>query len=328
MKRRTQLLTFLLFLSFLCCFTLSSYAQVTIKSDASPDFTGAKFYTLEDTRVPTRLAPDEKDTGYIDPGDVCQVVDASGSTYWKVKYPIYSGYKTAYAKKTAILSNSNYAKKISISYDKTVYRRSDMKKPFGTVDTTEDFYMLTPISDGKAQIMYSITGGGYKIGWIYASTDADPPQTLTRGLYKNNNLSSKITCGYNGYNNTPGMHEGIDFARYKGATIYSLIDGEVIKVVEGDDKRLSSSLSSVYIYDETRDMTVIYLHLDPNIKEGTIKKGTAIGTESNRGKNMNTHTHVEVRSGRKETYAKSVSDYTLENPNPTPYWNVKGYIIQ
>lgn len=37
--------------------------------------------------------------------------------------------------------------------------------------------------------------------------------------------------------------------------------------------------------------------------------------------------HVEVYNGKVGYAKKSVGDYKLENPNPTSYWNSKGYII-
>jgi len=40
------------------------------------------------------------------------------------------------------------------------------------------------------------------------------------------------------------------------------------------------------------------------------------------------HTHVEMRPGRQTHAAKSVSDPTLDNPNPTSFWNNRGYNVR
>ena len=40
------------------------------------------------------------------------------------------------------------------------------------------------------------------------------------------------------------------------------------------------------------------------------------------------HTHVEMRLGRKELAAKSVDDSTPDNPNPTSFWNARGYDVR
>jgi murein DD-endopeptidase MepM/ murein hydrolase activator NlpD len=203
-----------------------------------------------------------------------------------------------------------------------------MKTSFGTAYTTDTVTQLGSVQNGKAQIKYNVTGG-WKIGWIYSNNinDGSTPvvnNTLTRGLYNNSSLSSKITCGFDGYQSTPGRHEGIDFALGYGKNVYSLIDGEVINVIQGSN---SGSLSTISIYDAASNKSVIYLHSAPKVSVGQkVKKGDLIATESNRG--ATTHTHVEVRNGRQTHAAKSVNDPVLDNQNPTAYWNSKGYKVE
>jgi len=152
---------------------------------------------------------------------------------------------------------------------------------------------------------------------------------LSYGLYKNSN--ARITCGFDGYVNIKGRHEGIDINCYMDAPVYSLTDGVITNVVYG--KEGSSGLSTIAIYNEKTNKTVVYLHSAPisGLREGnTIKKGDEIASESWRGISSpsDRHTHIEVRDGKKTCAAKSVNDYTLDNPNPTSFWNSQGYIIK
>ena len=136
-------------------------------------------------------------------------------------------------------------------------------------------------------------------------------------MYKNS--GGRISCDFDGYVNTQGKHEGIDFAKGRGSAVYSLIDGKVIYV---NNTSSSSSLSTLSIYDEKNDQSVIYLHTaDICVSTGNyVKQGDLVAYESDRGAGGSPHTHIEVRDGWKQKAAKSVNDYTLENSNPYPYW--------
>ena len=133
-----------------------------------------------------------------------------------------------------------------------------------------------------------------------------------------NGSGGKMTCDFDGYKSTPGHHEGIDFQATDGvgASIYSLIDGEVIRVDN------SEKLSTLAIYDTINNKSVIYLHGTYSVSVGDIiRQGQAVGTESDKGANA-AHTHIEVRDGKKQSAAKSVNDPILDNPNPYSYWNL------
>ncbi len=110
-----------------------------------------------------------------------------------------------------------------------------------------------------------------------------------------------------------------------------MTDGVVIRVTEGYNG--SNGLSTIAIYSEATGKTVIYLHTNPkdSLRTGqTIAKGDLIATEAWRGcsKASDAHTHVEVRNGYCTSAAKSVKDYTLENENPTSFWNSQGYSVK
>lgn len=183
---------------------------------------------------------------------------------------------------------------------------------------------------------------------IAAGAKADLSSTL-----KNNNASHRIgatrtnlsystykqsggylLCGFDGYGkgicgNIAGRHEGIDVKRGYGSPGYALVSGKVLNVARGS----SSSLSTIAIYNATYDRTIIYLHSAPlsSLAAGqTIAVGQQLGTENYRGAGTqsNAHTHVEMRVGQKTLAAVSKNDYTLDNPDPTSFWNARTYNVK
>lgn len=165
--------------------------------------------------------------------------------------------------------------------------------------------------------------------WWVTNAAAQSTQTagssLTNALYGINSSKSLITCGYDGYVNTKGKHEGIDFKLGSGKPVYSLVNGTITGLKRGS----SSSLSSVAIYDSTHNLTFVVLHSKPlsGLYVGqSISVGQQLATEDKRGASS-VHTHIEIRPGKKTGAAKSVNDYTLENPNPTPLYQQLGYQV-
>lgn len=198
---------------------------------------------------------------------------------------------------------------------------------------------ITTMPYGSAVQEYSRSNGWSKVtyngntGYCSTSYLSTPKpvinKNLSAALY--NNSGAYISCGFDGYKNTKGRHEGIDVKYKLNAPIYSLTDGVVVRVANGSLG--SSGLSTIAIYNSATNKTVIYLHSAPvsGLYAGkTVKKGDKIGTESWRGISSSTssHTHVEVRNGRQGYAAKSVNDYTLDNSNPTSFWNSMGYTVK
>lgn len=185
-------------------------------------------------------------------------------------------------------------------------------------------------TDNGTNIQVFSKNGGSNQKWKLNSASAGST-TLTNALYQINVSGSYITCGFDGYKNTKGRHEGIDFKRSIGASVYSLTDGVVTRVSAG--RTGSSGLSTIAIYNSAANKTVVYLHSAPlsGIKVGSsIKRGQKIATESWRGVSSSSgaHTHVEVRSGKRTAAAKSVNDYTLDNANPKSFWESQGYSVK
>ncbi len=154
------------------------------------------------------------------------------------------------------------------------------------------------------------------------------PTYMSAGLYRQL-PGGRITAGFDGYVNTPGKHEGIDIAKGVGSPVRALVSGKVINIARG--ARGSGGLSTIAVYNATYNKTIIYLHSAPlsTLYVGqSVSKGQQIATEDWRGVSSESaaHTHVEMRLGQKMTAAKSVNDYVLENPDPTTFWNARGYV--
>lgn len=113
---------------------------------------------------------------------------------------------------------------------------------------------------------------------------------MTSVLYNNDNLDSKISCGFDGYKNTPGRHEGIDFSYKMGANVYALTGGEVtVTYAKKKDGTIDKTgLTQIAVYDAEAGKTVIYLHADPLVETGdVINPGDLIALESNKGSKNN-----------------------------------------
>lgn len=152
---------------------------------------------------------------------------------------------------------------------------------------------------------------------------------LESGLYKTD--SGYISSYFDGYVSTSGRHEGIDFARGAGVSVYSMTQGYVIRKTEGVNGSTNAGgvLSTLSIYNRDQDFTIVYLHLNPanGLAVGDfVSRGQLIGTEANRGAGA-AHTHVEYRPGRHESAAKSVDDPVLDNPSPSLFWRDHGYNV-
>ena len=80
-----------------------------------------------------------------------------------------------------------------------------------------------------------------------AATNAEVRSKMIDILY--GGAGGRMSCDFDGYVSTSGRHEGIDFVSSKGAgaSIYSLISGEVTRVTN------ANKLSTLAIYDSQRE---------------------------------------------------------------------------
>ncbi len=149
---------------------------------------------------------------------------------------------------------------------------------------------------------------------VSAYNKSELQQKLISAVY--NGAGGRLSCDFDGYTSTVGRHEGIDIALYKGANVYSVIDGEVTAA-----RTASGGLTTIAIYNSEYNLTVIYLHSQNfAVSVGNhVSKGQLISHEGTGG-TSSAHTHVEIRLGRQSYASVSQNDSKLDNPDPYPYW--------
>lgn len=292
-----------------------------------------KINVYKDKSLKTRgtCSPSKAYNSYIDKGDVLYLYEIT-SSYIKASFPTSNGRRTGFIARGDLgISSPSHVSKAT---GKATTYASPGGKSYGYFENGDQVYAVGT-SGSHTAIIYSAKSGkrSYKLGWAKSDDynryckGAKYSGNLSDSLYKNS--SAYISCGFDGYRNTSGRHEGIDFKYKLDAPIYSLTDGKVLRVVSGSTGR--SGLSTIAIYYAAADKTVIYLHAKPCVSAGqNVSKGDKIGYESWRGisSKSSSHTHVEVRNGKKEYAAKSVGDSTLDNNNPASFWKSLGYAIK
>ena len=271
-------------------------------------------------------------TGKVYGSDKCKILNVSGDTL-TLEYPTSKGNRTAYVKKSSFTPGDFYSVETqTMSSKQTAYAYETGNSKIGTVYQNDTVYVLYRGSQ-RQQVIYPLDGGGYKCGWVGVNSSSSSnsnnsgnnngQRTITNTLYGINSSNSRISCGFDGYTSTKGRHEGIDFSLGQGRAIYSLVNGTVTRVTAGG----GSKLSTIAIYDSSHNITFVVLHSKPSVSVGqNISIGQQIGTEDKRGASS-AHTHLEIRTGRRTAAAKSLNDYTLDNPNPAPYYQQLGYQV-
>jgi len=317
-----------------------------------------KINVYKDKTCKTRgtATPSKKYDAYISKNDVCYIYEIAAS-YIKVNYPASGERRTGFIKRSDLFDKTAPEEYISSAKDSvTVYKAEGSS----SIAKGDEVWRVDPKNGytGYRAVIYEAKSGkrAYKMGYItlddldkvkngakdgetgekpVSRTDKLEAVSMTSVLYNLSASSSKLTCGFDGYKTTSGRHEGIDFKNENSADVFSLTNGIVTNVVEGKNgvKKNGGALSTIAIYDETNNKTVVYLHSNPvdTLKVGQkISKGDKIATEAWRGCSTSKkgHTHVEVREGRKTGAAKSTDDYTLDNKNPKSYWQSLGYEVR
>lgn len=109
--------------------------------------------------------------GYIDGStDKCVLLQIYSNGWCKVNYPTGSLTKTGYCEVSAFVDPETEVKPYTARAGETVkvYRTSAMEVQFGSVWDTDTFTVIAKKGE-LLQIIYPKDGGGYKMGWIYAS---------------------------------------------------------------------------------------------------------------------------------------------------------------
>ena len=108
-------------------------------------------------------------------------VNGNGTLVAYIDYPIGESYGNKGYIELWLVGGSWSGSSWKASSNQTIYKRSDLSDPIGTMETGDTVYTLQE-SDGKRQVMYSLTGGGWKIGWYQISGGQSGGGTATKRL--------------------------------------------------------------------------------------------------------------------------------------------------
>lgn len=348
MKKFTRFATALLALVLLIsAFPISAFAAANWPSLSESGYcemvAPMNLNVYKDSSLKTRgtASPAKAYNASISKNDLLYIYKINGTCVY-LSYPTAQGRRLGYCSTAQLFGVTAPKEVITAKVKVTTYKSASTASRSGSVAVNDKVYKLGTTSSGFALVIYPARSGarGYKAAFVTksdyekmnigsGSNNANSgSQKMSYALYKG---SGYISCGFDGYSSTSGRHEGIDFVKGRGSAVYSLTDGVITRVTEG--ARGSSGLSTIAIYNAASDKTIIYLHADPlnSLKVGQkISRGQQIATEDWRGLSASskTHTHVEVRSGRRTAAAKSVGDSVLNNFNPTSFWQSQGYTVK
>lgn len=310
--------------------SISTKAYIETKAETQIDVYKNKWRTTRGT-----CSPAKSYYAYIDPDDTVKILAIyTNADSALVEYPTSSGNRRGYVKLDTLFYHAPKFDFKATASANTYVRPYGAK--YGSIAKGDTVYHVGE-SNNHVLVIYTAKSGSraYKLAYItkqdYSKMQEEiSTNTMSNALYQINSTTSKLTCNFDGYVNTKGRHEGIDFAYKIGAKVYSLTDGKIIRIEMG--KTGSSGLSTIAIYNEQSNKTVIYLHAAPlaDLKVGTyVSKGQQIATESWRGMSSqkSAHTHVEVRDGQRKYAATSVNDSKLDNSNPYAFWISQGYKV-
>ena len=303
-------------------------------------------YQNPDMTVRGSAVPKKAYNSYIDGGDDLRLLGfVNNGAGVIVSYPVGSNVRrTAYMPTKTLFGVSKPVESFIAKASVPVYKIvGNTVTKWGSTAIGDRMIRCANTANGQYILCFyeAVSGNrGWKVGFFKLSdfekvkgnesvSQDSSNKSMSYALYKSS--GGRISCGFDGYVNTKGRHEGIDLVKSYGSAVYSLTDGVITRVTQGYNG--SKGLSTIAIYSETTNKTVVYLHTDPldNLYVGQrIAKGQQIATEAWHGcsSSSGTHTHIEVRNGRKTAAAVSVGDYTLDNPNPTAFWNSQGYVVK
>ncbi len=107
--------------------------------------------------------------GTIYTTDLCTINHIYKNGWCQVTYPTSSSTKTAYTKISNFVYNTSYTPKTyKSSAAITTYETKSLTTKFGSVGSNSTFYAISEYGSAT-QVMYKISAGGYKFGWIKTS---------------------------------------------------------------------------------------------------------------------------------------------------------------
>ena len=135
-------------------------------------FSSIVTYAISTGHVTTYKDIEGENTGWIDgEADQCTIEKIYKNGWIRVRYPISSGYRSAYCPLDEFIEPEHRMtpQEVSFQINQPVYRRSDLSEKIGSVYSTDTAYCVA--GDGNViQIVYPLDAGGWKMGWVSRNT--------------------------------------------------------------------------------------------------------------------------------------------------------------
>ena len=280
-------------------------AWPSLSSSAYAEFTATKqINCYRNTACTTRgtCSPAKSYNSYIAPGDVCRIEKAT-STYFIVKFPTSSGYKTAYIRRADLVGVSSPVEKVTSQGKATTFKNTN-GATYGNTAKSDAVFDLGTNGSYKL-ILYSAKSGSrqYKLGYVKTSdynniikgkkttsqnTSASGWQWPMSGYRTSQAFNNKRS------NNSRPYHTGIDMVS-SNKTVVAAASGTVLY------KGYSSGNGYHVVLSHSNGTKTLYSHLAnynscPAVGK-SISKGSALGIMGNTGNSTGAHLHFAIYKG-------------------------------
>lgn len=288
-------------------------------------------YTDANLRTRGTSSPYRKYNAYAATNDLCYILSVTSPDSLRISYPTGSGYKQGYVRRSDVLYAGSPSQFYTSKAKVTTYRRPGGSS-YGYVAVGDSAYVFGSTS-GYRGIIYNISGGKYKFGWIRENELSAIIGSTSNTSGWQMPMTNAYVCGNNWltyYKARPDRpyHLGLDLASRNGdANVYAAAGGTVAAVgynsANGNYVILKHTLSGKTVYS-------FYCHLKSYCvaNNNSVRKGQKIGVFGNTGSSSaGAHLHFaiadrlnssggyygygNVSSGNKVTY----SGTTFYNPH-------------
>lgn len=179
MKKFTIIITSILFV-------LQPFSNV-VSAATVPPMGGIIAYTISNGNVNTYKSVNGAYSGYISgASDLCNILEVYDSGWCKVSYPTSRGAKTAYTQTSNFFGDTNFSNAyVKLGKNMTVYRKSSGNQRIGSVYSS-DSVLITGQANNRTQIIYPISNGKYKMGWVSGtySSNTQVEANVANGYYQ------------------------------------------------------------------------------------------------------------------------------------------------
>lgn len=268
-------------------------------------FSSIATYTISTGHITTYKDIEGESTGWIDgASDQCTIEKIYRNGWVRVRYPISSGYRSAYCSLDEFIDSSyrTAPTQISFAQNQKVYCRSNLSESIGSVYSTDNAYCVAD-AGSVIQIVYPLDAGGWKMGWVSreAAIFEDGQQNETADIQKSGRilpfklnsinedasvLSAEISCLP--IQTLPGenfdLSVSVQAEDLIAARIWMMYDPDILELISVNN---GAALSGMSLSDDKDARLVCMLWSDslqesPNCVNGTlvllkfrVKEGTA-----------------------------------------------------